>query len=316
MQKSTVKDIVLAITYRCNSHCRMCNIWQIKDHENEFSLLDLANLPDGLESLNLSGGEPFLRKDLEEIVREVKKRLPKTDIIISTNGFATELVLEKTRKILKINPDIGIAVSLDGIGVAHDKIRGIPDGYQKVLETIKGLKELGLKKLRLAFTVGDYNFSELPGVYELARTLDIEMTLAAVHSSQNFFNKENKTEKEKEIIKRLEWLIEEELKSWSPKRWLRAYFTYGLKIFLKTGKRILPDYSGELNAFIDPKGNIYPCDISTQKIGNLKKNFDLKEVDRKECEASWMICTVRQAIKKHWLKVLSWILISKFFKLS
>ena len=83
---------------------------------------------------------------------------------------------------------------------------------------------------------------------------------------------------------------------------------------MKTNKRILPDYSGGLNIFVDPKGDIYPCDVSSEKIGNIMETKspigDLVS-NNSACEKSWMICTARQAIKKHWVKAGFWIVKNK-----
>ena len=115
MQKARIKDIVIAVTYNCNSRCQMCNIWQKTDNINALGKDELLNLPENLENINISGGEPFLRADLPELIKAIKARCPKAKVIISTNGFATETVLSQMEKILKIMPEIGVAVSLDGL---------------------------------------------------------------------------------------------------------------------------------------------------------------------------------------------------------
>jgi MoaA/NifB/PqqE/SkfB family radical SAM enzyme len=309
MKKSTISDVVLAVTYRCNSRCRMCNIWQRKDNSGELTLADLANLPVSLKNINLSGGEPFLRMDLPQIVAVIKKRCPQAKIAISSNGFATEIILAKMKEIIGIDPQITVALSLDGIGQAHDEIRGIPGGFEKVLATLHGLRQLGVKNLRLAFTIGDYNIDQLKKVYELAQKEKVEMTLAAVHSSENYFGQKNKINAGEKIAAELEWLVKKEISSWNPKRWLRAYFTAGLKKFVLSGERLLPDYSGKLSCFIDPLGDVYPSDISAEKIGNLRSGLEnLSAPDRKVCDQSWMICTARPAIKKHFYSVIFWII--------
>jgi MoaA/NifB/PqqE/SkfB family radical SAM enzyme len=314
MNKSTIKDAVLAVTYRCNSRCRMCNIWQNEDNSGELAPTDFINLPDNLKNLNLSGGEPFMRMDLPEIVKIVKKNNPKIRLTISSNGFATEIILAKMKEIIIIDPTITVALSLDGIGAAHDEVRGIPGGFEKVMATLHGLKALGVNNLRLAFTIGDYNFAELKKVYNLSQEEKVEMTLAAVHSSDNFFAIANEIKSTEAIAGELEWLFQKEIKSWNVKRWLRAYFIYGLIVFVRTGKRILPDYSGKLNCFIDPKGKIYSCDISLSQIGDLRQGFALQNIPVQACTHSWMICTVREAMRKHWLRVGMWILKAKFIK--
>jgi Fe-coproporphyrin III synthase len=311
MNKSTIKDIVLAVTYRCNSRCRMCNIWQMQDFAGELAVDDFAKLPRGLENINLSGGEPFLRMDLPQIVAAIKKQCPRVRIAISSNGFATEIILAKMKEIIKLDPQVTVAISLDGIGAAHEAVRNIPGAYEKAMATLHGLKNLGVKNLRLAFTIGDYNTDELKKVYELSVKEGVEMTIAAVHSSDNFFNKTNEIKALPEITAQLDWLMKKELAGWSVKRWLRAYFIFGLIKFLQTGQRVLPDYSGQTNCFIDPKGNIYPCDISLNQMGNLKTGFQPNPSGLQACAHSWMICTAREAMRRNWFKVGMWILKNK-----
>lgn len=305
-----IQDIVLAVTYQCNSRCRMCSIWK-KNEEPGLALSDIDNLPKTLKNLNISGGEPFLRSDLFDLIKRVKKIIPDTKIIISTNGFATDLILNQMSRIVSIDSGIGVAVSIDGVDKAHDDIRGVIGGYDRAVETIKRLKKLGIKNLKIGFTVGDYNFSELKKVYNLSRELGVEFSLSLVHSSDNFFNQDNKIKNKQDIIQSLEWLIKKELRTWNLKKWLRAYYAYGMQEFVKTGKRILPDYSGKFSLFIDPSGDMYPSDISSQKLGNIK-TFDVRRADFATSE-SWMICTARQAIKMHKLKVVFWILKNKIF---
>lgn len=310
---SSLKDAVIAVTYQCNSRCRMCNIWQIKNNIPGLVPEDFLNLPKNLESINITGGEPFLRPDLPEIIKVIKNNCPQSKNIISSNGFATKNIIGQMKKIIKIDPEIGVAVSLDGIGDAHDNIRGIDGGYLKVITTIEELKKLGVKYLKIGFTLGDYNATELPKVYKLAEKLGMEFSLAIVHSSENYFGKENILKNKDAMTEQLDWLIKWELRSWNIKKWGRAYFTYGAKEFIRTGKRILPDYSGLFNIFIDPQGNVYPCDVANDKIGSLNsfKNIRLG-VKNDRCKKSWMVCTARQAIKKHWLRAFLWIAVNKF----
>ncbi|MDO9399659.1 MAG: glycosyltransferase [bacterium] len=310
---SNFKDVVLAVTYRCNSRCVMCNIWK-KEPVLELCPSDYNNLPKNLQDINITGGEPFLRNDLCEIIEIISKRCSKANIVISTNGFATDLILSQTKKIIEIFPKIGIAISIDGIGEKHNETRGVVGGFEKSIKTIENLKKLGVKNLKIAFTLGDYNIKELSKVYNLANKLGVEFSLAITHSSENFFNKENKLNKKKELIKQLNWLIKKELSSWSLKKWARAYFVYGAKVYIKTGKRILPDYSGKDNLFIDPFGDIYASGVSSQKIGELRNFQMFSEIKNdQKCEQSWMVCTARSAIKKHWFRVIVWIFKNKFF---
>jgi len=317
------RDLVLAVTYRCNSRCRMCNIWKMEPLPL-LNLKEYKKLPKGLRDINISGGEPFLKDDLVELIALINKDNPQARIIISSNGFATDLIIDKTKQILKIKKDIGIGISLDGIGEVHDQIRGIAGGFDKAVVTLKALKGIGVGNLRIAFTAGDYNINQLLKVYNLSKELGVEFTMAAIHNAENYFNvTDNKITKLEQFKKEFRKLIKEELITWSPKRWVRAYFTFALYKFIATGKRLLPNYSGQDNIFIDPLGNVYPSDVSGHLMGNLKDfgNFQDLYASKKAQQAialekrnqNWMICTARSAIKRHPLEVIFWILKSKIF---
>jgi len=308
--KTRLKEVVIAITYRCNLRCQMCGIWKSNlEKENEFlKPSDFEKLPKSISDINLTGGEPFLRDDLAEIVARIKKRLPKAKIIISTNGFLTNQIGKEAKKLYQIDPQIGLAVSLDGIGSKHDEIRGVEGSYQRAIETIKILKKIGFENLKIGFTLGDHNVDQLKRVYQLSRELGVEFSLTLVHSSDNYFNCQNKIRKKEELVQVLNWLIEKEISSWNPKQWARAFYAFGMKKFILEGKRILPDYSGKLSVFVDPFGKIFPCDISSSQIGNLEEIEKMKaSKDQADCQESWMICTARWAIKKHFLRAVFWI---------
>lgn len=289
----------------------MCNIWQKKNYEKEIAPEIFNRLPRNLSDINITGGEPFLREDLIEVAGVIVKRCPKANIVISTNGFETDKICEQTREILKFSPNIGVAVSMDGIGEKHNEIRGVKNGYNKVLMTISRLKAMGVKNLKIAFTLGNYNVKELASVYALAEFFGLEFSLALVHSGENYFSKYNAVIGDADMVNTLRWLIAKELGSGNYKKWARAYFARGIIEFLKNGKRVLPDYSGKLNIFIDPFGNIYANNVSDKKIGHLAdidKGLDCSEPANKK---NWMMCSARQSIKKHWFRAGWWILWNK-----
>ncbi len=314
-KKYHFEDAVIAVTYICNSRCTMCNIWKIKDLP-KLRVEDIKKIPATLRNINISGGEPFLRPDLPQIVAAIKEAAPKARIIISSNGFSTALIQKQMEKIIKIDPEIGVAVSIDGMEEMHEKVRRIPDGFKKDVATLEMLRKLGVKHLRIGFTAGDYNIDELPKMYRFTRKMGIEMTLAAVHNSENYFQiHTNSIELVEKFKKHLTWLVWQELKTLHPKRILRAYFAYGLLSFILNNKRPIQSYGGKSSFFMDPDGWVYPSDISTHKMGNIA-NFatfdDLMKTPEAEIvlnspsnnfDHSWMICTTRTAIRKNPMKV-------------
>ena len=97
---------------------------------------------------NMSGGEPFLRSDIVEIVKLACKYLRPGVIHIPTNALAVDMVEQKVREIIKVikdsNPSIQLTVkpSLDHIGEKHDDIRGVPGNFKKVMILFDRLKAL------------------------------------------------------------------------------------------------------------------------------------------------------------------------------
>lgn len=320
-------DCVLAVTYRCNSRCTMCDIWKLKDTA-ELALEYFKKLPPTLCDINVSGGEPFLRQDIVGLVRILHETCPKAKIVISTNGYLTDLIKEKMREILKYVPTAGVGISIDGIGEMHDKIRGIPGGFNLATKTVKVLREeLEMDNLRLAFTISKQNILHMSKVYDLSRELGVQFTLALAQSSEFFFGGKQIEEgpSEAELKEQFDYVIRREIKSWQPKRWARAYFAESLYNFAKTGKQALPSRAGVDFFFLDPFGKVYPSVVHNAVMGNLhEKNFEeiwnsaeAEEARRKVRESKqdvWMICTARTAIKNHPFRVGYWILKSKFLK--
>lgn len=319
-------DCVLALTYNCNARCTMCDIWKIKDSP-ELTLEDLAKLPDSLRDVNLSGGEPFLRKDLPEIVEAVKKACPKARLVISSNGFLTPVIDKAMTKILKIAPDIGVAFSIDGIGEMHNEMRGIPGGFDRVMDSLKLLKGMGMTNLRLAFTITEYNVNHFSKVYDLAQELGVQFTHSFAQSSEFYFGgKVNVNNPRKDLLETAyQYIINSELKSWNVKRWLRAYFANGMFRFITSKNPILDNAPGRDFFFLDPSGDIYPSVMHNVILGNIRQVNDFTkfwqgtEIEEKRKKVDelkmpvWMICTARTAIKKHPLAVGMWILKNKLF---
>ena len=87
-------DAVVAVTYACNSKCVMCDIWKM-EAKKPLDADQYLKLPSSLKYLNISGGEPFLRPDIVDVVKNMRKACPKAQLIFSSNGLVPELVVEK-----------------------------------------------------------------------------------------------------------------------------------------------------------------------------------------------------------------------------
>lgn len=309
---------ILVATYRCNARCHMCNTWQYPTTpDQEMDPRYYERFPN-LEFLNITGGEPFLREDLEEIVRIVKPKCKR--ICISTNGYFTERIVELAKK---FNGEIGIRISIEGLPAANDELRGIPDGFDHGLRTLLQLKRMGMKDIGFGITISDRNAKDVLELYELAKHLQVEFATAVVHNGYYFHKFDNVVTKQEEITESVSELIRELFKSKRPKNWYRAYFNHGIINYVHGGKRLFPCHMGEDIFLCEPWGDIKPCNVLDEVMGNIKEaDFETiwnsekaNEVRKKarncgrEC---WMIGSVSPEIKKNKWKVAKWILRNKW----
>jgi len=295
----------------------MCNTWQFPTTaDQEMNAKYYESLPN-LKFLNITGGEPFLRDDLEEIISIVKPKCER--ICISTNGYYTEKVVALAKK---FDGDLGIRISLEGLPEANDELRGLPGGFDHGLRTLLQLKAMGMKDIGFGITVSDRNAKDLMELYELAKGLDLEFATAALHNGYYFHKFDNQITKKEEVTDSFKQLIRELLKTKRPKNWFRAYFNHGLINYVNGGERLLPCAMGENIFMIEPWGDVKPCNVFDEVMGNIKENdFDTiwnseqaKQV-RKNARCCghncWMIGSASPAMKKDMKTPIKWILKNK-----
>ena len=205
------------VTYRCNARCTMCNRYKAPSlPEEEISIETIKKLPK-MYFTNITGGEPFIRQDLPDIVRELYKKSDR--IVISTNGFFTDRII----KLCEEFPNIGIRISIEGLEQTNNEIRGLPDGFNRGYTTLKKLVELKHPDVGFGMTVQDKNAKDLVPLYNISNELGMEFATASLHNSFYFVEAKNIIKDRMMVAQQFEDLINELLKSNSPKKWFRAY---------------------------------------------------------------------------------------------
>ncbi|NLG03645.1 MAG: radical SAM protein [Clostridia bacterium] len=319
MAKRTLHGSII-ITYRCNAKCNMCDCFRDPTRPEEEMGLDIIRKLPEMAFTNITGGETFIRKDLPDIVRELYK---KTDrIVISTNGYFTDRIIDLCKEF----PKVGIRISIEGLQETNDQIRGIPDGFNRGYSTLQKLVEMGHPDVGFGMTVQDMNCQDLVPLYELANDLNMEFATATLHNSFYFRKTTNKIDDKKKVAESFEELINLLLKSKSPKKWARAYFNHGLINYIYDQPRLLPCDMGSNAFFVDPFGDVIPCNGMTvkQSMGNLhEKSFDeiwnseqAMKVRQcvKNCDKNcWMIGSVSPAMKQRIWVPGWWIVKHKIF---
>lgn len=312
-------DASLILTYRCPMRCQMCNIWQHPTKkEEEICAADLKTLP-RLKFINLTGGEPFIREDLAEIVEECYRHTER--IVISTSGWFEDRVVALARRF----PQIGIRISIEGLSQKNDELRGRPGGFDKGLRTLLTLRGMGLKDIGFGCTVSNHNSGDMLALYRLSRELGMEFATAAFHNSYYFHKDDNVITNQDVVCKDFEQLIRWQLAERHPKSWFRAWFNMGLINYVRGGRRMLPCEAGSANFFIDPWGEVYPCNGLEEKywmesMGNIRTAGDFMTVWRSERAAEvrakvrtcpkncWMVGTASPVMHKYVRFPLKWAL--------
>lgn len=315
-------DISIITTYRCPMRCQMCNIWKNPtDAREEIKPSDLEMLP-RFKFVNITGGEPFVREDLDEIVKVMFTKSPR--IVISTSGWYEDRVIELARKF----PNIGIRISIEGLQEKNDELRGRQGGFEKGVRILHTLKDMGLTDIGFGITVSNHNSADMLDLYQLSKELGMEFATAAFHNSFYFHKYDNVITNTDEVSANFRRLMELQLLEKHPKSWFRAYFNMGLINYVNGGERLLPCEAGTVNFFIDPWGEVYPCngmeeDKWKQSMGNIKSGKSFEEIwNSPEAEQvrekvrncpknCWMVGTASPVMKKYITRPASWVVANK-----
>ncbi len=309
------------VTYRCNAKCTMCNRYKVPSKpEEEISIETIRKLPE-MYFTNITGGEPFIREDLKDIVRELYKKSER--IVISTNGFFTERIVDLCKEF----PQVGIRISIEGLEQTNNEIRGLEDGFNRGYTTLKTLVDMGMKDVGFGMTVQDKNAPDLVPLYEISDELNMEFATASLHNSFYFVESNNIIHDRLMVAENFEKLINRLLESNSPKKWFRAYFNHGLINYIFSQKRLLPCDMTFDTFFIDPYGDVMPCHGTKDKevMGNLNTQSwdelwcsEAAENVRKNvrcCDRNcWMIGSVSPAMHKYIWKPALWVVRHKFLR--
>ncbi len=308
-------DVLVNVTNICDARCMMCNIWKNRDAGKSWLPPELLRSVRPVSTVSFAGGEPFLHRNLVELVRIVHDRNPRAKIVFSSNGFRTDAIVEGVREILKFHPNTQVTISLDGIGEVHDRMRGVPGAWKKVNRTFDRLGEIGLKQRNFGFTVTAENYASLPEVFAYARERGAGFSPAVAQSSK-YLNVDVPRMDPEKVYPCLKPVIEHYLRSWNPVSWVRAFFLYGTVRYLFTGRRLISCDAFEHQFLIDQEGQVLSCHPIMLRAGSLSERplpeiladpqTDRLRADVRSCHACWELCTARSGIRTHLGRVAMW----------
>jgi MoaA/NifB/PqqE/SkfB family radical SAM enzyme len=310
-------NAIVAVTLNCNARCQMCDIWQ-NDMHNEAPPEVFARLPKSLRDVNISGGEPFLRSDLPEILAAIKGSNPKARLVISTNGFQPGKFKRMLPQILEVDHKVAIRVSIDGMHGTHDEIRGIPNGFQKCEQTLDIARQQGVRDLGIGFTLLQRNVHELGDVHTYAEARQLQLSITVATDSSIYFgnDKEGMRPRDSHAVRQaFGRVVNTQYRKMNLKENFRAWFNRTMLEYHETNKRRFTCDGAAGFFYMDSFANVYMCHILNHRIGNLAQqswnelwtSAQAAEARRiaAACDKCWLICTSKAQIHAHKWRIAS-----------
>jgi len=274
--------LVLFINSICNMKCEHCFYWTSLNKKDDLSKNEIFALSDSvgpIENLNLSGGEPFLRKEFGEICRKFIQTNGVKQIYVPTNGFYTDRTIAAITEVLK-EPGLDLFVaeiSLDGMPEFHDKFRVAKNAFKKAMETYEALTRLQQVDPRVRIhsisTATDVNMEEIKKLttylYERCPAMD-HHNLAIIRG-----DRKNPTLKGPSL-QQYEELYEYIRRLWAPREAGRdgsivePMLQWAKVETVRQERQVVPCKAGRISGVVYANGDVSLCEIH-KPIGNLRQ---------------------------------------------
>jgi len=293
--KKELDLVILFVTSSCNARCRTCFYWLELNRKGDMTYGEISKLSSTMpnfQDLWLSGGEPFLRKDLAEIISLFHNNNKIRGVRIPTNGLPTDQIVKTVKTVLEQCPQIQleIDISIDGFSTTHDRIRAVPGNFNRALQTMQELENLRKTSPNLTLYVNSVITSENRG----------EIVPLGRHFSENhdldghYFqiirgdpkDKSLQTVRPEDLKKTYQEVLQLNLRYISRTTRFKGKLTRLRKAFWKAGyaftyetqlknytygdKWRMPCTAGQTSIVIDYNADVRVCELR-KPIGNLRK---------------------------------------------
>jgi MoaA/NifB/PqqE/SkfB family radical SAM enzyme len=290
-------NITVSVSYRCNSRCKTCNVWLLPN--DDLTLPEWDRVYESLGSapywFTFSGGEPTLRKDLPDMVASAYRHCQPGIINIPTNGIQHKVIPGRIERVLQAAPksEVIINLSLDGVGLKHDEVRGVRRNWAHAMITYAGLKELQkqYKHLTLGIhtVISNFNVDSFPELCEyVQRELKPDSYITEIAEERVELDTVGLgiTPTAEKYTVAIDALLESmrELRLTGvaevTQAFRRQYYEL-VKRTLREQRQVIPCMAGVASAQIAPNGDVWPCCVRAQSMGNLRDHdYDFGSVWR------------------------------------
>ncbi|MGM5482996.1 MAG: radical SAM protein [Nanobdellota archaeon] len=270
-----IKFLMFILTYKCNSRCRHCDIWNYKDIDINKKIVNKIlddPLTKNVTHVELTGGEPFLWGfELSELVNNIHEKLD-TNVGISSNGLLTDEIVSVLKNVKK-RRRVVLRFSLDGNEATHDFQRGVKGSFKSVMKTADKInKNFPETKIEFVFTLTQENYHQIGEVFDLLRkdfllTIGISQYVANYKTMlRNNLGYGFSQDQIKTIKPQLRCLYDYYIKNYY---YQEALWVKILLRFLDNKKQNIPCSAPKDGIIIEPEKNIYSC-INEPSIGKFK----------------------------------------------
>lgn len=284
--------LTINLTNRCNCRCLTCNIW--KDIPEEISISEYEKIFKTIKSppywIILTGGEPFLREDIVDICKLIRKYIKPKFLNISTNA-TVEKTYENLLKILESLPDVNITVniSIDGDEELHNRIRNGVDVFKRAIENFKKLKEIKFKNFTLGTgtVISKFNVKNAEEIINLLKKLQPSSSSFEIAQERKELKTENillspEPEEYKNFLRKVETFTKTkkypDLTSRINKSLRIVYYKLTEEIITKK-IQVIPCYAGFASCYISCSAEVWECCVKGRCFGNLRDvNYDFSKL--------------------------------------
>ncbi|MFH1538727.1 MAG: radical SAM protein [bacterium] len=277
-------SLALCVTHRCNADCLTCNIASRPANEMSIEEWRCVFRSFGRKTLwfTITGGEPFLRGDMTELLEALLETCVPAHVTIATNGSLIEAVLEAA-EICNSHQKTKVAlnVSIDGPREAHDRIRGRVGAYDTATETLRKLSETKPRNLRLGVhtVISRHNVDFIPELVDEVGALgpDSHFFEIAQPRAELAMEGANLAPDPESMRRALTYArrqldlgngnVEAALRLVSA---FRKEYYHAVESSLCDGGRMPPCYAGVASAYVSPDGTLTACPNRREEMGRLR----------------------------------------------
>jgi len=278
-------NVTLSVTFRCPSRCLTCNVTSRRVQEltpEEYRKI-FQGLGKNAYWVTISGGEPFLRPDLPEIIDAIIEESSPGIINIPTSGTTHAHIYKFLPRILAKTrgSQLTLNFSLDEIGERHDQIRRTPKNWEKTLESLRFAhslrKDFPHLTVGIHTVISVYNVDRLPAIYEELQKLapDSYITEIAEERAELMTLGTGITPGLDKYSAALDFIMSRIRRRQhqgfaSVIKQLRLEY-YGLvRKTLKEKRQVIPCYAGSASCHIAADGVVWGCCVRAEPLGNLR----------------------------------------------